>query len=142
MLWRETFKLKTPYKLKLEFYGNEQRWADSFVTILELETLKKGLHGLKTSSPVTSISRMQPRSCDKSLHGNFQSPAQTARIVTKSCAHLWKQVNENEKLRAKRITNNNHKIKIPTTSIICISVNPKLNCKGSDSLATGRSSTL
>lgn len=29
-----------------------------------------------------------------------------------------------------------------TTSIICISVNPKLNCRGSDSLATGRSNTL
>lgn len=31
---------------------------------------------------------------------------------------------------------------ILTTSIICISVKPKLSCKGSDSFATGRSSTL
>lgn len=30
----------------------------------------------------------------------------------------------------------------PTTSMICINVKPKLSCKGSDSLATGRSSTL
>lgn len=29
-----------------------------------------------------------------------------------------------------------------TTSMICMSVRPKLNCSGSDSLATGLSSTL
>lgn len=29
-----------------------------------------------------------------------------------------------------------------TTSMICINVSPKLSCSGSDSFATGRSSTL
>lgn len=42
----------------------------------------------------------------------------------------------------KRIRNLNYKIKSLTTSIICIKVNPKLSCSGSDSLTTGLSSVL
>lgn len=59
----------------------------------------------------------------------------------------WDEIHENGMVEfgfgfEKKINQNDLLFGTLTTSIICISVSPKLNCNGSDSLTTGRSKTL